>query len=176
MALLRQFPEDHLDVDQRIFGDRFLTPRWRHFVGEEHGPYDAKESRVVKWIEQYLDYISDLERCTAIVMGKPDLFATLPLKGPAKVCAVEYIRALDLQRAVLRRIQSEEARVRGETGDDRISILRAEVRAAVKASGVDEIAFKTGLSRDTINDFLNGRVKKPHRATVQKLEKYLNEL
>jgi hypothetical protein len=173
-SLAQEFPEDHLEPGERIFGIRFMTTRWRNLVGEEAGPYDAKKGRAVRWIDQYLEYIRDLEACIAGGMGKPEGFERLPLHGLAQLSAEEYIRALDLQQAALKRIHADEIPASGR--GDHAGALRERLRSAAKTTGVAEIAFKTGLNRDTVEDFIHGRVKKPRKATAEKLERFAEDM
>ena len=176
VALIKRFPEDHLDLEERIFV-RLLNPLWRNPYGQEYSSGQQKQIEVVKWIESYQSYIRDLEGLLCGVLNKPDVFRTLPLHElplhpTAQFSGDECLRRLTLQNAALLRLGTEDraliSRVDGPLED-----LRTGLRGAIRKLGLKECAVATGLDRETLSAFATGRIQKPQRKTVDQLVKYL---
>jgi len=171
IALMKRFPEDHLDLGERIFV-RLLNPVWRNQVGGMHGPYERKQTEVIAWIERYYSYLRDLELYVTSVLLKPEWFLALPLNQNLRPPAEECVRRLGFQEAALKEILDRQRSPVG--GQDRGDLdLRVRLKAAIALYGLKDCSAVTGLSRDTINDLLSRRVLRPHQKTVKKLDEYL---
>lgn len=174
-GLLQRFPEDHLDAGERIFL-RLLNPLWRNQIGDLHGPYERKKAEAVRWIEQYGQYLRDVEACISNVMLKPELFRCLPLQPYIQWSASECIRKLALQEAALKRIQSEGLpALKGSLAGCRRD-LRKPLSAAVDRFGIKYCAGETGLHPDTVADIVDGRVERPRTKTRAKVEELLAKI
>jgi hypothetical protein len=178
-ALMKKFPEDELELDDRIFV-RLLNPLWRNPSGKAYDPKQQKQIAAVKWIERYQNYLRDVEAWICGVMLKPGLFNSLPLNKlpnlpPFQHSAAECIRRLNLQEAALRGIQNGETLPKSRDKDDKVNDLRGRLRAARYRFGIRACGVKAGLHVDTINDILNGTTR-PHKKTVEKLEQYLKTI
>ena len=175
VGLVRRFPEGHLDLGERIFV-RFLNPVWRK-IGGLHGPYEQKQAMAVEWIEQFHQYIRDLDDCISTVMLKPELFQLVPLHRPRDSSATECIRMLVRQEAVLKQIQgalprSTKSPHSGQSKGD----IRAQLNAAIERMGIAYCVSVSRLNRDTIADIAEGRVEKPRTKTREKLGKLFTKI
>ncbi len=167
IALVRRFPEDHLELADRIFV-RLLNPMWRNPIGGIHAPFEQKQAEAIHWIDQLLEYLRDLEGCISGVMLRPKLFRALPLHSYLQLSAAECIRRLLLQEAALKRIQS--APPQSSPVVDSQDDLCTRLGVAVEDYGVEYCASESRLNRDTINDIVTGRVERPRKKTREKLE------
>jgi hypothetical protein len=130
-------------------------------LDEIHGPYDLRQTKAIRWIDQYGKYIQDLEDYFRRKISKPKMFENLPFNGKLQLSAKDCILQLTLQEAALRKIDSDDVCVR--------------LAMAVKRYGTKRVAEESGLNRDTIADIAAGRVT-PHTKTAEKIEKYLESV
>lgn len=171
--LLKKHPEEHLDGSNRIFV-RLLNPVWRNPYGIPYRPDQTKELGAVAWIGRFQQYLQDLEGWIANVMLRPNLFKELPLNYYRHYSAEECLRRLRLQELALKRIlEEEESSSKAPPGDVGSSGLLRILQLLVNQLGVKNCARQSGVSRDTINDLLAGRIANPHKSTVEKLEKFV---
>ena len=127
VALVRNFPEDDLELGDRIFV-RLLNPMWRNRFGKKYEPDQKKQIAAVEWIERYRNYLRDVEVLICGVMLQPEMFNTLPLHSlptlpPYQYSADECVRRLDVQEAALRRLRNQEVSPQSGKGDEQASLL-----------------------------------------------------
>jgi hypothetical protein len=137
-------------------------------------PINRKSLNQFAWIGKFDQYLQDLEGWIVNVMLRPDLFQTLPWNYYVQCSADECIRRLRLQERALATIQEGEVSSSGSTPDkaDLSGFLR-RLQTVVDQRGLNYCAGKSGVSRDTIADMLQGRTETPQKKTVQKLEKFV---
>jgi hypothetical protein len=177
--LMKRHPEGHVDLGNRIFV-RLLNPMWRNPFGKTYTPEQQKQTEAVEWIGRYQNYIRDLAGLLGGVLGKPEVFAALPLHElpiapPTQFSAEECLRRLELQEAALRRLAGRGEEHLTSDKDTKLANLRARLSKVIDEGLLAECSFKTGLHRDTISDVSNGRTI-PRGNTVEKLEQYLRSL
>ena len=177
--LMKRHPEDHLHQGDRIFV-RLLNPMWRNPFGKEYTPEQQKQIEAVEWIGKYQNYIRDVVALLGVVLGKPEVFATLPLHEPpiahtTQFSAEECLRRLQLQEVALKRLASRGEEHLASDEDTKLESLKTRLSKVIREGGLAECSFKTGLHRDTISDVSNGRTK-PRRKTAEKLDQYLRSL
>jgi hypothetical protein len=126
-SLMKRFPEEGLAPEDQIFF-RLLSTRWRRL------PKDSKRMEASRWMDQYGQYVQDLEGYFSYVLLKPDLFNTLPFNGRHELSAEECIRRLELQEEALRRL---------DTND----VVISELHAAVRSKGLKRVADEMGMNR-----------------------------
>lgn len=64
--MVKRYPEDALEPDQKIF-NRLLTTDWRYLQGDLYGPVERRYSDAVKWIEALHRYDSDLREFLSMI-------------------------------------------------------------------------------------------------------------
>jgi len=127
VALMRKFPEDDLEMGDKIFV-RLLNPSWRNPFGKKYEPHQEKQIASVEWIERYQNYVRDVETLICDVTLKPEMFNTLPLHAlpafpPYQYSADECIRRLDAQEVVLRRLSDQDVSRKSAIVDEQVSFL-----------------------------------------------------
>jgi len=172
-ALIKEFPEDHLPLGDRIFV-RLMNPIWRNLKGVPYGADEKKKREAVKWIDRLYNYSRDLADCTVHVMGRRDVFDSLPLNCLQRYSAEEYIRRLGLQEAALKRIYAEQAGSEARPDQTRLGALVRDLKLIVDKKGLKYCENASGVHRDTISDLLEGRVVRPQTKTKEKLETFAN--
>jgi hypothetical protein len=175
-ALMKRFPEDRLDPKDRIFV-RLLTSHWRNPFGKEYTSDQQKQIEAIKWIERYRKYIGDLEALLCGVLQQREAFRMLPLHElpihpQFQFSADKCLDKLALQHAALKAFADRgKGPIPGAGG--KLESLRTKLVAVIAKGGLDECVVKTGLHRETVQDFAKGHTKNPRGRTLEKLEEYL---
>ena len=148
---------------------------WRKRVEEPH-PYEQKQEGTVRWLCEFDRYLGDLRDYLTYVARRSEIFSQLPLNGDQRPPAEDCLRRLALQVQMLNSVRDEILRpVRHKAADDDVEQLQKTLRRSVDKNGVKHCVGQTKLSPDTINDFLNGQIRRPRRQTLERLRKYILE-
>jgi hypothetical protein len=166
--LIKQYPEDHLQPDDRIF-NRLLTADWRYwhnFIG----PQEQRYVDAAAWISDLNRYHLELCEFFQYQLGAPNRVNQLAMNPHLRMSASQCLHQLQLQIQLL-------TRWKGEATDsapaDRAARLRKNLEVEVRRSGPKAVAAAAGVNADTLRDFMSEKTRLQEK-TLRKLEKYAN--
>jgi hypothetical protein len=168
--LITEYPEDALQPDDKIF-NRILTNDWRYLKNDFNGPVEKRYADASKWVETLHSYHADLCDFCIYTLGAAKKLDELAMHPNLPLSASRCLDCLKLQFQVLTRWESE---AKASTSADHLARLRTDLQAVIQKKGMKTVEVETGLSRDTIRDFMSGKTKVQEK-TLQKLDSYVME-
>jgi hypothetical protein len=166
--LIKQYPEDALQPDDKIFS-RILTNDWRYLKNDFNGPVEKRYADASKWVEALHSYHSDLCGFCIFSLGAAKKLDELPMHPNLPLSASQCLDRLKLQFQGLTRWESD---AKGSASADHLARLRTDLQAVIQKKGMKTVEVETGLSRDTIRDFMSGKTKVQEK-TLQNIDGYV---
>ena len=161
-TLIKRYPEDQMEPDQRIF-NRLLTNDWRYPSSYE-GPVEPRYLEAVKYVADLRRYHSELVEFCRYELSAPAKQVELPMNPWLRLSGLECVRQLELQLTVLTRWNDD--------ATDRTAKIRRNLQTLVDDRGFKTVAAAMNVNADTLRDFLAERTA-PQEKTMDSIKFYL---
>lgn len=168
-SLMKRYPEEQLEPDQRIF-NRLLTYDWR-VLTTFIGPIEWRYLRVVEWIEDLGNYDSELREFCKGELRAPTKLDELPMNPGLPLSGPRCLRQLELQLKVLTRWKDDAT---NSPTQSRNAKIRRDLQTLVEERGLKTVAAEIPVSIDTLRDYLAERTE-PQDKTMDRIKSYLKQ-
>jgi hypothetical protein len=166
-ALMKRYPEDHLEPDQRIF-NRLLTNDWRYPSGQ-NVCLELRYSEAVRCVDDLRNYHSELVEFCRYELNAVTKLVELPMNPWLRLSGSECARQLELQAKVLGRWKHDDT---SSPPLSRVAKIRCDLQRLADQRGLKNVAAAIHRNVDTLRDFLTGKTR-PQEKTIERIESWL---
>lgn len=166
-TLIKRYPEDQMEPDQRIF-NRLLTNDWRYPSSYE-GPVEPRYSEAVKYVADLRRYHSELVEFCRYELSAPAKQVDLLMNPWLRLSGLECVRQLELQLTVLTGWNDDAT---DPPTRFRTAKIRRNLQTLVDDRGFKTVAAAIDVNADTLRDFLAERTA-PQKKTMDRINFYL---